>query len=288
MRAGRRDVPLTHPDKVLFPDDGITKADLAAYYRDAAPRMVDLVRDRPVSLQRFNDGIAQAGLLPEERRARGAGLGQARAGRQARRLAVARPGQRRRDARVARQPELHHAARLALARGPPRAPGPDDLRPRPGLRRRLRARAPHRARARRRPARGRRRALRDDDGLQGASTSSSRCSAATPSARCATPRWRSPTELVARQAQGPDDRVLQAQARRAAVRRRQSQRLRGDGRPALRVRPLPGAPVATPLALGRALRPAPARAALDDPHGARPRSRRVEGVRRAAGGLPRL
>ena len=37
MRAGRRDVPLTHPDKVLFPDDGITKADLAAYYRDVAP-----------------------------------------------------------------------------------------------------------------------------------------------------------------------------------------------------------------------------------------------------------
>src|SRR6187397_1159987 len=63
MRAGRRDVPLTHPDKVLFPDDGITKADLAAYYRDAAPRMVDLVRDRPVSLQRFNAGIARPGFF---------------------------------------------------------------------------------------------------------------------------------------------------------------------------------------------------------------------------------
>src|SRR4051794_41869817 len=63
MRAGRRDVPLTHPDKVLFPDDGITKADLAAYYRDAAPRMVDLVRARPVSLQRFNAGIARPGFF---------------------------------------------------------------------------------------------------------------------------------------------------------------------------------------------------------------------------------
>ena len=63
MRAGRRDVPLTHPDKVLFPDDGITKADLAAYYRDAALRMVDLVRDRPVSLQRFNAGIAKQGFF---------------------------------------------------------------------------------------------------------------------------------------------------------------------------------------------------------------------------------
>jgi bifunctional non-homologous end joining protein LigD len=63
MRAGRRDVPLTHEGKVLFPDDGITKAELAAYYRDAAPRMVPLVRDRPVSLQRFNDGIAKPGFF---------------------------------------------------------------------------------------------------------------------------------------------------------------------------------------------------------------------------------
>ena len=29
------EVKLSNPDKVLFPDDGITKADLAAYYRDA-------------------------------------------------------------------------------------------------------------------------------------------------------------------------------------------------------------------------------------------------------------
>ena len=63
MRAGRRDVPITHPDKLLFADDGITKADLAAYYRDAAPQMVPLVKDRPVSMQRFNDGIAKGGFF---------------------------------------------------------------------------------------------------------------------------------------------------------------------------------------------------------------------------------
>jgi bifunctional non-homologous end joining protein LigD len=63
MRAGRRDVPLTHPGKVLFPDDGITKEDLAAYYRDAAPVMVPLVRDRPVSMQRFNGGIKRPGFF---------------------------------------------------------------------------------------------------------------------------------------------------------------------------------------------------------------------------------
>jgi bifunctional non-homologous end joining protein LigD len=63
MRAGRRDVPLTHSDKVLFPEDGLTKGDLAAYYRDVAPAMVGLVRDRPVSLLRFNDGIARKGFF---------------------------------------------------------------------------------------------------------------------------------------------------------------------------------------------------------------------------------
>jgi bifunctional non-homologous end joining protein LigD len=63
MRAGRRDVEITHPGKVLFPDDGITKEELASYYRDAAERMVPLVRDRPVSLQRFNNGIAGEGFF---------------------------------------------------------------------------------------------------------------------------------------------------------------------------------------------------------------------------------
>jgi bifunctional non-homologous end joining protein LigD len=63
MLAGRRDVPLTHPDKLLFPDDGVTKGDLAAYYRDAAPLMVPLVRDRPVSMQRFNNGIDHEGFF---------------------------------------------------------------------------------------------------------------------------------------------------------------------------------------------------------------------------------
>jgi bifunctional non-homologous end joining protein LigD len=66
MRAGRRDVPLTHPDKVLFPDDGITKADLAAYYRDVAPAMLEHVRDRPVSMQRYNAGIGRDGFFQKD------------------------------------------------------------------------------------------------------------------------------------------------------------------------------------------------------------------------------
>jgi bifunctional non-homologous end joining protein LigD len=65
MRAGRRDVALSHPDKVLFPD-GFTKADLAAYYRDVAAVMLPHVKDRPISLQRFNSGIERGGFFQKD------------------------------------------------------------------------------------------------------------------------------------------------------------------------------------------------------------------------------
>ena len=65
MRAGRRTVAITHPAKTLFPD-GITKADLAEYYRDVAPAMLPHVRDRPVSLERFNAGIDGDGFYQKD------------------------------------------------------------------------------------------------------------------------------------------------------------------------------------------------------------------------------
>lgn len=52
-----RNVRLSHPDKVLFPDDGLTKADLAAHYERVAPVMLPHVHDRPLNLWRWNAGI---------------------------------------------------------------------------------------------------------------------------------------------------------------------------------------------------------------------------------------
>ncbi len=52
-------VQISKPDKVLFPDDGITKADLARYYADVAEVMLPHLAGRPVNMQRFPDGIAQ-------------------------------------------------------------------------------------------------------------------------------------------------------------------------------------------------------------------------------------
>jgi bifunctional non-homologous end joining protein LigD len=51
------DVKLSHPDKVLFPDDGITKADLAEYYASVGDAMLPHLRDRPMNLWRWNAGI---------------------------------------------------------------------------------------------------------------------------------------------------------------------------------------------------------------------------------------
>ncbi|NUT54582.1 MAG: ATP-dependent DNA ligase, partial [Thermoleophilia bacterium] len=50
-------IELSNPDKVLFPEDGLTKADLAAYYESVAEWMVPHVRDRPLNLWRWNTGI---------------------------------------------------------------------------------------------------------------------------------------------------------------------------------------------------------------------------------------
>jgi bifunctional non-homologous end joining protein LigD len=56
-------VTITHPDKVLFPDDGITKGDLAAYYDAVAPALLPHLRRRPITMERFPNGIAAKGFL---------------------------------------------------------------------------------------------------------------------------------------------------------------------------------------------------------------------------------
>jgi bifunctional non-homologous end joining protein LigD len=56
-------VEISSPDKVLFPGDGITKADLASYYERVAEWMLPHVRDRPLSLQVFPGGIEDKGFF---------------------------------------------------------------------------------------------------------------------------------------------------------------------------------------------------------------------------------
>ena len=66
MRFGRYSVEVTHRDKVLFPDSGITKGDLVDYYRDIAGTMLPHMKGRPVMMHRYPDGIGEEGFYQKE------------------------------------------------------------------------------------------------------------------------------------------------------------------------------------------------------------------------------
>jgi bifunctional non-homologous end joining protein LigD len=57
------EIAITHPEKVMFPDDGITKGELAAYYELVAPAMLLHMKGRPVTLERFHRGIGEKGFF---------------------------------------------------------------------------------------------------------------------------------------------------------------------------------------------------------------------------------
>jgi bifunctional non-homologous end joining protein LigD len=57
---------ITHPEKILFPDDGITKGELAAYYEAAAAVMVPHIRARPITMERFHRGIGAPGFIQKD------------------------------------------------------------------------------------------------------------------------------------------------------------------------------------------------------------------------------
>jgi bifunctional non-homologous end joining protein LigD len=66
FRFGSRTIQITHPDRVLFPYDGLTKADLAAYHAAVADFLVPHLGGRPLMLQRFPTGIGDAGFYQKE------------------------------------------------------------------------------------------------------------------------------------------------------------------------------------------------------------------------------
>jgi bifunctional non-homologous end joining protein LigD len=56
-------IALSNVDRVMFPDDGITKGELLAYYRDVAALMVPELRGRPLSVVRYTKGIDRGGFF---------------------------------------------------------------------------------------------------------------------------------------------------------------------------------------------------------------------------------
>jgi bifunctional non-homologous end joining protein LigD len=57
---------ITHPEKVLFPDDGITKGDLAAYYETIAPVILPHISGRPITMERYPAGIGKKGFWQKD------------------------------------------------------------------------------------------------------------------------------------------------------------------------------------------------------------------------------
>jgi bifunctional non-homologous end joining protein LigD len=66
MRSEPSTVVITHPEKVLFPDDGITKGELAAYYEAIAPQLLPHLQGRPVTMERYPAGIGEKGFWQKD------------------------------------------------------------------------------------------------------------------------------------------------------------------------------------------------------------------------------
>ncbi|OBH58538.1 non-homologous end-joining DNA ligase [Mycobacterium sp. E2479] len=62
----RIDVEITHPDRVMFPENGITKSDLAEYYGEVAETMLPHLKGRPLTVQRFPRGIGENGFVQQD------------------------------------------------------------------------------------------------------------------------------------------------------------------------------------------------------------------------------
>jgi bifunctional non-homologous end joining protein LigD len=59
-------VTITHPEKVLFPDSGITKGELCGYYQAIAPVMLPHISGRPITMERYPAGIEAKGFIQKD------------------------------------------------------------------------------------------------------------------------------------------------------------------------------------------------------------------------------
>lgn len=62
----RIDIEITHPDRVMFGKNGITKRDLADYYGEVAETMLPHLKGRALTVQRFPRGIDEKGFVQQD------------------------------------------------------------------------------------------------------------------------------------------------------------------------------------------------------------------------------
>jgi bifunctional non-homologous end joining protein LigD len=66
LRVDGREIEISRPEKVLFPEDDITKGDLIEYYARVAPWMLPHLQDRPLTLERYPNGIQTKRFFQKE------------------------------------------------------------------------------------------------------------------------------------------------------------------------------------------------------------------------------
>lgn len=66
MKIGSHIVQLTHEEKILFPHDGITKKQIIAYYHKIAGHMIPFTMNRPLTMQRYVNGIDQESFFQKD------------------------------------------------------------------------------------------------------------------------------------------------------------------------------------------------------------------------------
>ena len=66
ITAGSRTIEISHANKILFPEREITKSDLLAYYRRIADKMLPFLKERPLTMERYPDGIEEEGFYQKE------------------------------------------------------------------------------------------------------------------------------------------------------------------------------------------------------------------------------
>jgi len=67
IQKGKRTLRLSNLDKLFWPEEGITKGDLLAYYRAVAPVVVPHLRDRPFTMRRYPDGAGGKSFFQKDK-----------------------------------------------------------------------------------------------------------------------------------------------------------------------------------------------------------------------------
>ncbi len=66
MKLGKHKVEISHPDKVLFPKENLTKLDLAEYYKKISKYILPHVKDRPITMNRYPNGIEKKNFFQKD------------------------------------------------------------------------------------------------------------------------------------------------------------------------------------------------------------------------------